>query len=70
MRRATVPAVLLAASLCLPASAAAKPKPIPGKLAKSGYSVIALGYNGRAATSSKRSFRIVPPVATVASTSA
>src|SRR6201999_3592295 len=52
--------VLLATCLCLPAAAAAKPKPITGKLSKSGYSVIALGYHGKAATSTKRSFRIVP----------
>jgi hypothetical protein len=60
MRRTSVLALLLAACLCLPAAAAARPKPITGKLSKSGYSVIALGYNGKAATSDKRSFKIVP----------
>src|SRR5262245_59600084 len=50
--------VLLA--LSAPALAQAKPKPITGKLSRSGYSVIALGYNGKAGVSKARSFRMVP----------
>jgi hypothetical protein len=58
---------LLALGICLcgPASAFAKPAPIVGKLSKPGYTVIALGYNGKAVSSRSRSFRIVPGEAKV-----
>ena len=52
-----------AAALCLlvPGGAWAKRQaPITGKLSKSGYTVIALGYNGKAVSSKARSFKIVP----------
>lgn len=55
----------LVACLCAAAPAAAKLKPITGKLSKPGYTVIALGYDGSAVSSAKRSFRIVPPASKV-----
>src|SRR5690242_17770088 len=50
----------LVAALLLPAAAAAKQKPITGKLSKPGYTVIALGSSGRATTSNARAFKIAP----------
>jgi len=53
----------LAVALCLlvPGAAWAKKQAtITGKLSKSGYTVIALGYNGKAASAKGRSFKIVP----------
>jgi len=47
-------------ALSAPALAEAKPKPITGRLSRAGYSVIALGYNGKAVVTRARSFRIVP----------
>ena len=60
-------AIACAALLAAPASAAAKPKPISGKLSKSGYTVIALAANGKASsTRAKRgSFRLRPPASRV-----
>jgi hypothetical protein len=52
--------VVVLLGLSAPALAEAKPKPITGKLSKSGYSVIALGYDGKAVVSKQKSFRIVP----------
>jgi len=55
--------VLLFVALVLPASAAAKRKPISGKLNKPAYTVIALAKNGRAKAvrAPHRSFRLRPP---------
>ena len=67
-RRARAPACCLtlaslAALLSLaPATAVAARKPITGRLAKGGYSVMAVAYNGRVVVSKPgRRFRIVPP---------
>jgi len=52
-----------AVAVCLLVPGAAwgkKQAAITGKLSKSGYTVIALGYNGKAASSKGRSFKIVP----------
>jgi hypothetical protein len=43
------------------ATAAARPSPITGTLSQHGYTVIALGYNGKAATSRSETFRIMAP---------
>ncbi len=60
MRRWLVWLAVPAAALCGPAVALAKPAAITGKLSKPGYTVIALGYNGKAVSSNARSFRLVP----------
>ena len=60
MRRWLLWLAVPAAALCGPAVALAKPAAITGKLSKPGYTVIALGYNGKAVSSSARSFRLVP----------
>jgi hypothetical protein len=57
--------LIAAAFLCVSsaAPAAAKPKPISGKLSKPGYTVVALASNGKArATAAKgRNFKLTPP---------
>src|SRR4051794_32404409 len=60
-------AVVTAATCLLVAAApaAGKQKPITGKLSKAGYTVIAVGYDGTASSTNKRSFRIVPHSAKV-----
>jgi len=60
MSTRVAPLVAAAACLCLAAPAAAKQKPITGKVSRSGYTVIAVGSDGSAVSSAKRSFRIVP----------
>ena len=60
MRRfCLLPAVLL---LAAPAAASAAAKPITGSLAKKGYTVIALSYDGKAASAAVKGgkFRLVP----------
>lgn len=52
----------LAAALLAPTAAAARPAPITGSLAKKGYTLIAVGYDGRSTSVVVRgSFRLVPP---------
>src|SRR5690349_20286945 len=59
--RPRIPAAAVAAALLVAsAPAAAKLKPITGKVNRPGYTVIALGYDGRAVSSSARTFRIAP----------
>jgi hypothetical protein len=51
---------LAAAALCAPASAAASPRAITGKLNKRGYTVIAVAYGGKTSSTHARSFRLKP----------
>jgi hypothetical protein len=63
IRRLALPlaAALLAVS---PAAALAKPKPVTGSLAAKGYTIIALGYDGKATSvKSGGAFKLVPPAA-------
>ncbi|MFN8543680.1 MAG: hypothetical protein U0807_05680 [Candidatus Binatia bacterium] len=53
--------LVVAALLASTGAASSGVRPITGKLPGAGYSVIAIGYNGKATTSAARSFRIVPP---------
>ena len=56
----------LVAALALAAPAAARPKPITGKLSKRGYTVVALDANGNARTAvSGPGFKLVPPASKV-----
>ncbi len=57
----------LALVLAVPASATARPKPITGKLSKPGYTVIALGIDGRATSvvAKHGNFKLRPPAKTV-----
>lgn len=59
-RRAAITAALIAVSMALPATAAARSAPITGTLSKAGYTVVALGYDGKAVSSRSRSFRLAP----------
>jgi hypothetical protein len=56
-----------AALLAAPATAQAAQKPITGSLAKNGYTVIALSYDGKASSAhvAGGKFRVVPPAAKV-----
>jgi hypothetical protein len=60
MTSRAAPLIVAVACLCAAAPAPARQKPITGKVSKKGYTVIAIGSNGSAASSAKRSFRIVP----------
>jgi hypothetical protein len=65
---ATLIGALVAAALLLATSGAAAhggKHAITGTLSKSGYTVIVLGYNGKAATSKSRSFKLKAPDAKV-----
>ena len=61
----TTLAIALGSALVAPAHAANKP--ITGKLSKTGYTVVALGANGKARVvkASGRAFRLIPPAGTV-----
>src|SRR5437764_1351466 len=60
-------ALVVAALLAVPASAAAKQRPITGSIAANGFTVLALSYDGKASSVVVRAgkFRIVPPAGKV-----
>src|SRR5689334_9720077 len=60
MRRGVACAAVAVCLLVPGAAWGKKQAPITGKLSKSGYTIIALGYNGKAVSSKSRSFKIVP----------
>jgi hypothetical protein len=53
-------AVAIACALLIPQSAAARPAPITGKLDKRGYTLVAIGYDGKSVSTRARSFRLQP----------
>src|SRR4051794_21599029 len=67
MRLSPLAAALAAALLIFASAATAKQRPITGKLAKNGYTVIALSYDGAASSARIKSgrFSVVPPASRV-----
>jgi hypothetical protein len=62
MRTAIASSLAVAALAAFPGAALARPKPVTGSLGAKGYTLIALGYNGKASSVQvKGKFKLVPP---------